>query len=107
MTHTPEHATLLLLGQLVGWTALSIAIYLQWIAPGRCKPKYFWGFLLFAFGMIFAHLGFFDLPRYFVGWLPAVGYLMLFALNLYAYQWIKSRAGMPGIKASVEAAIKS
>lgn len=106
MTHSPEHATLLFLGQVAGWLGVSIAVYLQLMAKERCRARYVWGFFLVGTALIIAHLGLFDLPWYFAGWVPAIGYLLLIAVQIYAYQWVKHHAGLSGVQASLEEAVK-
>lgn len=106
MSHTPQHATVLLIGQLTGWLGIVIAIYLQWWVEERCEARYFWGFLLVGIALVLAHSSIFELPGY-SGWLPVIGYGILAAVQLYIAYWIKRQAGLPGVRESFEAALKS
>lgn len=95
MTHTVTHTTLLFLGQMAGWLGVTIAVYLQLISPRRCKLEYVIGFYLSGLALILVHIGVFHIIVL-DGWLPAIGYVIIIVLYLYAAYWVHRHADLPG-----------
>lgn len=106
MSHTANHTLLLTLGQLTGWLAIVIAVYLQWWTQERPPAIYFWGFLTFGMAFSFAHVGVFH-PPWPVTWLAALGYLVVMGIVAFSGYWVRRRYNLDGMVESVNAAIKS
>lgn len=77
------------LGMLSGVTALSIAIYLEWIAEGQCDIKYVVTYLGLGLGLVLVSSRELFLPEFEP--LTVIGFLIIITFELLGLMHIRKR----------------
>lgn len=81
-------------GSVAGVTAISIAIYLQLIAPRQCDWRYVAGFFVLGASVLLGNIQIFGASESITMSLMTIGYAVLTVFELSAAYWVYQRSNI-------------